>query len=137
MTAAVAIAGGQALHVSLLGPVRVRGAGGRDLTPASRRSRVIIAYLSRAPGTLLPRQRLAERLWDRVGEPQARASLRQSLYEISRTFGPEGATRLTIERERVALTAGRIAMPWRPASRASAWYRPAAMSITSSRASTG
>ena len=91
--------------VTLIGPLSVTSKSGSDLTPASRRSRAIVAYLVRMEGRPVPRQRLSTLLWDRVSEAQAKASLRQSLYEISRSLVSAEAPALTIDREKVSLHA--------------------------------
>jgi DNA-binding SARP family transcriptional activator len=90
------------ISMSLLGPFRVRSPGGLDLTPKSKKSRAILAYLGRNNGRPVPRQRLARMLWDRVDDQQARASLRQSLHEIARCF-QSAPSAVVIDRESIAL----------------------------------
>jgi len=67
--------------LGLLGPVRLVSSAGDDLTPKARKTRALLALLalSRTP---LSRARLSDLLWGDRGEDQAKASLRQALYEL-------------------------------------------------------
>ena len=87
------------VSLALLGPVRLGDLGGRDLTPRSRKTRalLVIIALSRTP---VSRARLSDLLWGDRGEEQARASLRQALYEL-RGLAEAGA--LTADRQSVCL----------------------------------
>jgi DNA-binding SARP family transcriptional activator/TolB-like protein len=69
------------IRLELLGPVRLGNSAGDDLTPRARKTRALLAILalSKAP---LTRSRLTELLWGDRGEEQAKASLRQALYEL-------------------------------------------------------
>ena len=69
------------IRLELLGPVRLGNSAGDDLTPRARKTRALLAILalSKAP---LTRSRLTELLWGNRGEEQAKASLRQALYEL-------------------------------------------------------
>src|SRR5438270_5599005 len=68
-------------RLTLLGPVRLGNSAGDDLTPKARKTRALLALvaLSKAP---VSRSRLADLLWGDRGEEQAKASLRQALYEL-------------------------------------------------------
>lgn len=67
--------------LGLFGPVRLVSSAGDDLTPKARKTRALLALLalSRTP---LSRARLSDLLWGDRGEEQAKASLRQALYEL-------------------------------------------------------
>ena len=67
--------------LSLLGPVRLSAQTGEDMTPKARKTRALLAVLALARGNV-PRGRLTNLLWGDRGEEQAKASLRQSLYEL-------------------------------------------------------
>jgi len=71
-----------------------------DLTPRGRKARALIAYLclARQSGT---RERLAALLWGDRGDDQARASLRQTLYEVRSL--PGGDHLLNSERDTLAI----------------------------------
>jgi TolB-like protein/DNA-binding SARP family transcriptional activator/Tfp pilus assembly protein PilF len=90
--------------LSLFGPVRLTGRNGSDLTPKARKTRAVLAIvaLSRSP---VPRGRLTDLLWGDRGEEQAKASLRQALYEV-RDLSTGGL--LNVSRESVALGPKRL-----------------------------
>lgn len=70
-------------QVNLIGSFRVVDlSDGRDCTPSSRKACGLLAYLVGRGSCAVPRERLAGLLWDRSGEEQARASLRQALHDI-------------------------------------------------------
>lgn len=54
----------------------------QDCSPRGRKARAIIAYLASHNGSGTSRERLAGLLWSERGDRQARASLRQSLFEL-------------------------------------------------------
>ena len=85
------------IRLDLLGPVRLANAAGDDLTPKARKTRglLTILALSRSP---VPRSRLTGLLWGDRGEEQARASLRQALYELRALAG---SGYLAVDRETV------------------------------------
>lgn len=69
------------IRLELLGPVRLANSAGDDLTPRARKTRALLAILALSK-TPLTRSRLTELLWGDRGEEQAKASLRQALYEL-------------------------------------------------------
>ncbi len=81
--------------INLAGPVRVTGAGGRDITPASMKARGLIALLSVTAGLRLGRARLQDKLWSDRGAEQGSASLRQAMTEIRRRFGDDREALIT------------------------------------------
>lgn len=68
--------------LSLMGAVRLRGAGGGDLTPRSQKARGALALLGTAPDLRLRRARLQDLLWSERGKQQGSDSLRQMLREL-------------------------------------------------------
>src|SRR5688572_2612650 len=87
------------LTVRLLGPVEVRAADGRDLTPPGKKLRALLACLALSSGKVWEREKLSALLWTDRDEEQARASLRQALAELRRLLGepsPLKADRETI-----------------------------------------
>ena len=90
--------------LSLLGPTRLTSKTGDDLTPKARKTRAVLAVvaLSKSP---VSRARLTDLLWGDRGEEQAKASLRQALYEL-RDLGASGL--LTTTRESVDLGPKRL-----------------------------
>ncbi|HEU0284979.1 MAG TPA: trifolitoxin synthesis, TfuA, partial [Sphingomicrobium sp.] len=71
---------------------------GEDWTPKARKTRALLAIVALAKGPVT-RARLTDLLWGDRGEEQAKASLRQALYEL-RDFA--GAGLLTANRDTVA-----------------------------------
>ena len=69
------------IRLDLLGPVRLGNSAGDDFTPRARKTRALLAILALAKGPV-PRAKLTELLWGDRGEEQAKASLRQALYEL-------------------------------------------------------
>ena len=87
-------------RATLLGAFRLSTPTGANLTPRARKTRALLAYLLLAPGPV-PRERLAALLWGDRGDEQAKASLRQALYELrDLATGPDPL--LTVERDAVA-----------------------------------
>jgi DNA-binding SARP family transcriptional activator len=94
-------------QVRLFGPFRVIAPDGSPATPASRKARALLAHLIVVDVEAVSRERLAGLLWGERNEEQARASLRQSLYEMrSLTASPHPL--VTIDRARIGVTAGRV-----------------------------
>ena len=90
--------------LSLLGPMRLTSKNGDDLTPKARKTRAVLAVIALSRGAV-PRARLTDLLWGDRGEDQAKASLRQALYEL-RELGTAGL--LTTSRESVELGPKRL-----------------------------
>ncbi len=98
--------------LSLMGTVRLRGAGGADLTPRSQKARGALALLGTAPDLRLSRARLQDLLWSERAKQRGSDSLRQMLRELRGALGPEkdillagvGWVGLDPERLRIDLT---------------------------------
>src|SRR5688500_3196563 len=91
-------------RVTLLGAFRLTAHSGANLTPRARKTRALLAYLLLTPGPV-PRERLATLLWGDRGEEQAKASLRQALYEL-RDLAAGADPLLTVERDAVSARPG-------------------------------
>src|SRR5438105_718092 len=87
-------------RVAVLGAFRVVDAHGRDLTPKGRKTRALLAYLLLAPGPV-GRERLATMFWGDRGDDQAKASLRQALYELKELTAGPGAV-VSVARDEAA-----------------------------------
>ena len=74
-------------RIHLLGPLRAVGPAGNDILPRAKKAQAVLAYLCLARGERISRSRLAGMIWDRVGETQARDSLRHALNEMERVGG--------------------------------------------------
>src|SRR5580658_8448107 len=87
-------------RVCCLGAIKLVEAGsGTDMTPASRKTRALLGYLC-VVGKPVGRERLASLLWGDRGDEQARASLRQAIYELRSLLG--GNHLVKAERDTVA-----------------------------------
>ena len=96
------------LTVNLFGPMQVLAPDGSDLTPPSQKSRAMIAMLLRSDGARRSRTWLAAHLWSESAREQAQASLRQTLREIRRSFGPWADAALVIDKFVVGLNTQNI-----------------------------
>ena len=94
------------VRIHLLGIMRAAGVRHADILPRGRKARAILGYLCFAGGAPVPRSRLAAMLWDRVSKYQARASLRQSLRELSVVFGPLAKQVLSIDHQTIQFNTG-------------------------------
>lgn len=72
-----------------MGPVTVRAADGRDMTPRGRKACGALAALAMAPGMRLARARLQDLLWSQSPPERGNASLRQMLRELRGALGDE------------------------------------------------
>lgn len=100
--------GGVALWLRLLGPMQATAADGRSVLPLGRKTRALLAILALAAPRAVSRAHLAELLWSRRHEEQARASLRQEIHRLLEALLPVGDTVLRVTRDHVALRAERI-----------------------------
>jgi TolB-like protein/Tfp pilus assembly protein PilF len=75
------------VRVHLLGPMQATTYLGASVLPRASRARAVLGYLCLAGGEHVSRSSLAGLLWDRASERPARASLRQSLRDLSLSFG--------------------------------------------------
>jgi DNA-binding SARP family transcriptional activator len=100
-------AGAGVYFFDLIGSFRLRAPDGIDLTPLGRKARGLLAYLALNLGGTVSRDRLMALLWSERGEEQARASLRQCLYELRPLTGGS-LPPLNIDRHQVGLVAARI-----------------------------
>jgi TolB-like protein/DNA-binding SARP family transcriptional activator/Tfp pilus assembly protein PilF len=90
--------------LTLLGPMRLTSKSGENLTPKARKTRAVLAIVALSKGPV-SRARLTDLLWGDRGEEQAKASLRQALYEL-RDLSSSGL--LTVSRESVEVGPKRL-----------------------------
>ncbi len=79
------------LHIRLLGGFAVER-DGAPITLPTRKAAALLAILAMPPGTLITRERLADLLWSRSAEAQARGSLRQAVAQLRKALGDESGT---------------------------------------------
>ena len=90
-------------HAKLLGEFQIFTKSNPSLLPRGRKARCIIAQALLSGTGCVARDRLVGTLWSDRGEDQARASLRQAIAEIRRSFGTVGADIIDVDRARVCL----------------------------------
>lgn len=100
--------------LSLMGPVRLRGSGGQEMTPKSQKARGALALLGTASGMRLNRVRLQDLLWSDRSKQQGSDSLRQMLHELRGRLQPE-ADILEIGNGWVGLDPERLRIDLQPA----------------------
>jgi TolB-like protein len=91
-----------------IGNVRLIGADGNPISINGRRTRALLAYLCLIPDQTATRERLCGLLWGDRAEPQARASLRQCLFELSATLRNANINALEAGRDWVTLIPGAL-----------------------------
>lgn len=97
-------------RLRLLGDLRVVDRGVAPIEPPrGRKARAILAVLALADSMSATRDRLTGLLWSERGESQARASLRQTLFEL-RGFCADPDPLIVAERDRVGLVARHLAL---------------------------
>jgi DNA-binding SARP family transcriptional activator len=101
---------------------------GQNVLPSGRKTRALLAVLAlMAPRPML-RGRLAELLWSRRPEEQARASLRQEIHRLLDSLRPAGAQVLIVARDHLALRPDAAWVDVEEVLRATA-AKPAALSL--------
>lgn len=91
------------LDLRLFGGCEGTFAPGDVLRIPTRKSWALLSYLALHPGRAVSREQLAGLLWSERDSEQARASLRQSIYEIRSALGGELADALDANREVVTI----------------------------------
>ena len=95
-------------HVArLFGAFSVAGADGQVVTPTGRKARALLSYMALAGGEAIAREKIAALLWSERGEEQARASLRQTLYEL-RSLTVQGRSPVASDRAKIWIVAGSL-----------------------------
>jgi len=96
------------VRLRLLGAFGLTKADGARIELTSRRARGLLAYIHLAPDQVAQRERLCGLFWSDRGEAQARASLRQCLFELKEALSAFGVDILDVGRETIALHADRV-----------------------------
>src|SRR5271165_540540 len=93
------------LRLRLIGQMDATTASGESVLPAGRKTRALLAVLALTSPRAALRGRLAELLWSRRPEEQARASLRQEIHRLLETLAPAGEV-LSVSRDHLSLRSG-------------------------------
>ena len=90
------------LKLGLLGGFRLETADGQPVPVPTKKAKALLAYLA-LHGEPQPRTKLAHILWEDSDEPQARESLRQTLFLLRKALSPAHADALMAQNDVVAL----------------------------------
>jgi DNA-binding SARP family transcriptional activator/TolB-like protein len=116
------------IRLRLIGQMEAWTLTSESVLPTGRKTRALLAILAiSSPRTVL-RGKLAELLWSRRPEEQARASLRQEIHRLLETLGPAGPAVLVINRDHLALRPGSAWVDVDEVMRATA-AKPAGLSL--------
>ena len=94
------------VRLRLIGQMEAWALTSESVLPNGRKTRALLAVLALSAPRPVLRGRLAELLWSRRPEEQARASLRQEIHRLLETLGPLGPHLLQITRDHLALRPG-------------------------------
>ncbi|HET6183732.1 MAG TPA: BTAD domain-containing putative transcriptional regulator [Acetobacteraceae bacterium] len=105
-TRPAAVQPGAVLRLRLIGQMEAWTLGSQSVLPTGRKTRALLAIVALSSPRPALRGRLAEMLWSRRPEEQARASLRQELHRLLETLAPAGPDVLQVTRDHVGLRPG-------------------------------
>ncbi|MDE2006241.1 MAG: hypothetical protein KGI51_06730 [Rhodospirillales bacterium] len=106
IAAAPAIAPGVVLRLRLIGQMEAWTVSSENLLPVGRKTRALLAVIALSAPRPALRGRLAELLWSRRPEEQARASLRQEIHRLLEALAPAGTEVLSVNRDHLTLRPG-------------------------------
>ncbi|MGI4747474.1 MAG: hypothetical protein ACRYGI_01035 [Janthinobacterium lividum] len=91
------------LRLQLIGRMQATTLNNESVLPLGRKTRGLLAILALSGRRPVLRSKLAELLWSRRSEEQARASLRQEIHRLLEALSPIGTDIITVERHTLAL----------------------------------
>ena len=94
------------MRLRLIGHMEAWTINSESVLPPGRKTRALLAIVALSSPRPVLRSRLAELLWSRRPEEQARASLRQEIHRLLEVLTPSGQEILTITRDSLALRPG-------------------------------
>lgn len=94
------------IRLRLIGQMEAWTLTSESVLPTGRKTRALLAILALSSPRTVLRGKLAELLWSRRPEEQARASLRQEIHRLLETLGPSVASVLVVTRDHLALRPG-------------------------------
>jgi DNA-binding SARP family transcriptional activator/TolB-like protein len=92
----------------LIGQMEAWTLTSENVLPAGRKTRALLAVVALSSPRPALRGRLAELLWSRRPEEQARASLRQEIHRLLETLQPAGTEILQVTRDHLSLRPGAV-----------------------------
>lgn len=97
---------GPVLRLRLIGQMEAWTVSSESVLPVGRKTRALFAVVALSAPRAALRGRLAELLWSRRPEEQARASLRQEVHRLLEALSPAGGDILTVTRDHITLRPG-------------------------------
>lgn len=94
------------LRLRLIGQMEAWTITSENVLPAGRKTRALLAVVALSNPRPALRGRLAELLWSRRPEEQARASLRQEIHRLLETLNPAGSEIIQVTRDHLSLRPG-------------------------------
>jgi DNA-binding SARP family transcriptional activator/TolB-like protein len=79
-----------------------------NILPTGRKTRALLAILALSSPRPVLRSKLAELLWSRRPEEQARASLRQEIHRLLESLNPVGQQIMSVQRDHLTLRPGTV-----------------------------
>jgi DNA-binding SARP family transcriptional activator/TolB-like protein len=120
--------GSVVVRLRLTGHMDAWTVSNESVLPTGRKTRALLAAVALSAPRPASRGRLAELLWSRRPEEQARASLRQEIQLLLKALAPAKTEVLHVTRDQLSLTQGVTWVDFDEIMRA-ANYRPAALSL--------
>jgi DNA-binding SARP family transcriptional activator len=122
-------AGGEvAVRLRLIGQMEIWTLTSESVLPLGRKTRALLAVIALSSPRPALRGWLAELLWSRRPEEQARASLRQEIHRLLEALGPSGSEILLVTRDHLSLRPGKVWIDVAEVMRATAG-QPASLSL--------
>src|SRR5215472_11263597 len=95
------VAGQVMVRMRLIGQMEAWTLTSENVLPAGRKTRALLAVIALSSPRPALRSRLAELLWSRRPEEQARASLRQEIHRLLESLAPAEAEVLAVNRDHI------------------------------------
>jgi len=96
------------LRLRLIGQMEAWTITSENVLPAGRKTRALLAVVALSAPRPALRGRLAELLWSRRPEEQARASLRQEIHRLLETLSPAGGEIMQVTRDHLSLRSSAV-----------------------------
>jgi DNA-binding SARP family transcriptional activator/TolB-like protein len=128
LPASSSTAGQVVVRLRLIGQMEAWSLTSENVLPQGRKTRALLAVVALSAPRPALRGRLAELMWSRRPEEQARASLRQEIHRLLEALSPTGGDILTVTRDHLSLRPGAVWVDVDEVMRATV-EQPAALSL--------
>jgi DNA-binding SARP family transcriptional activator/TolB-like protein len=96
------------VRLRMIGQMEAWTIRSENVLPSGRKTRALLAYIAMSAPRPALRGRLAEQLWSRRPEEQARASLRQEIHRLLDALSPAESEILIVTRDHLTLRPGAV-----------------------------